>query len=77
MHESAQDKFVEWVSGDGAMLMLITFFPMDCFEMFTFYKRPPVLQTDANLCMIKRVLRETEAFKFLGPGTSAAPINWY
>ena len=34
---------------------------MERFEIFTICRRPPVLQTDASVGMMKRVVRETEA----------------
>ena len=34
---------------------------MERFEIFTICRRPPVLQTDASLGMMKRVVREMEA----------------
>ena len=43
--------------------MLITFnFPTERFEIFTICRRPPVLQTDARVGMMKIVVRETMAF---------------
>ena len=51
--------------------MLITFnFPTERFEIFTFRRRPPVLQTDAHVGMMKMVVRETEARKASGRRTS-------
>ena len=44
---------------------------MERFEIFTICRRPPVLQTDASVGMMKRVVRETEAQKHLAPRTSA------
>ena len=38
---------------------------------FHHFRRPPVLQTDASVGMIKIVVRETEARKASGPQTSA------
>ena len=43
---------------------------MERFEIFTICRRPPVLQTDANVSMIKIVVRETEARKASGRRTS-------
>ena len=46
--------------------MLITFYFSDVrkrFEIFTICRRPPVLQTDARVGMMKIVVRETEARK--------------
>ena len=37
---------------------------MERFEIFTICRRPPVLQTDASVGMMKRVVRETEAITF-------------
>ena len=34
--------------------------PMERFEIFTICRRPPVLQTDASVGMMKIVVRETE-----------------
>ena len=52
--------------------MLITFnFPMERFEIFTICRRPPVLQTDASVGMMKIVVRETEVRKASGRRTSA------
>ena len=49
--------------------MLITFnFPTERFEIFTICRRPPVLQTDARVGMMKIVVRETEARKASGGG---------
>ena len=51
--------------------MLITFnFPTERFEIFTICRRPPVLQTDARVGMMKIVVRETEARKASGRRTS-------
>ena len=36
---------------------------MERFEIFTICRRPPVLQTDASVGMMKIVVRETEARK--------------
>ena len=44
---------------------------MERFEIFTICSRPPVLQTDASVGLIKMVVRETEARKALGWQTSA------
>ena len=44
---------------------------MESFEIFTICRRPPVLQTDASVGMMKRVVRETEARNILAPRTSA------
>ena len=41
---------------------------MERFEIFTICRRPPVLQTDASVGMMKIVVRETEARKALGRG---------
>ena len=38
------------------------------FEIFTICRRPPVLQTDASVGMMKIVVRETEARKASGGG---------
>ena len=40
------------------------------FEIFTICRRPPVLQTDARVGMMKIVVRETEAPKASGRRTS-------
>ena len=40
------------------------------FEIFTICRRPPVLQTDARVGMMKIVVRETEARKASGRRTS-------
>ena len=51
--------------------MLITFyFSMERFEIFTICRRPPVLQTDASVVMMKIVVREKEARKASGLWTS-------
>ena len=42
----------------------------NAFEIFTICRRPPVLQTDARVGMMKRVVRETEARKASGRRTS-------
>ena len=39
---------------------------MERFDIFTICRRPPVLQTDASVGMMKIVVRETEARKALG-----------
>ena len=44
---------------------------MERFEIFTICIRPPILQTDASVGMIKIVVRETEARKASGRQTSA------
>ena len=44
---------------------------MERFEIFTICRRPPVLQTDASLGMMKRVVRETEARNIWAARTSA------
>ena len=41
------------------------------FQIFTICRRPPVLQTDASVGMMKIIVRETEARKASGQGTSA------
>ena len=41
---------------------------MERFEIFTICRRPPVLQTDARVGMMKIVVRETEARKASGGG---------
>ena len=43
---------------------------MEGFEIFTICRRPPVLQTDASVDMMKRVVRETEARNIWAPRTS-------
>ena len=43
---------------------------MERFEIFTICRRPPVLQTDASVVMMKIVVRETEARKASGRRTS-------
>ena len=56
--------------------MLITFnFPTERFEIFTICRRPPVLQTDARVGMMKIVVREMEARKASGRRTSTALDN--
>ena len=44
---------------------------MERFEIFTICRRPPVLQTDASVGMMKRVVRQTEARNISAPQTSA------
>ena len=44
---------------------------MERFEIFTICRRSPVLQTDASVGMMKRVVRETEARNIWAPRTSA------
>ena len=44
---------------------------MERFEIFTICRQPPVLQTDASVGMMKRVVRETEALNIWAPRTSA------
>ena len=44
---------------------------MECFEILTICRRPPVLQTDASVGMMKRVVRETEARNIWALRTSA------
>ena len=44
-----------------------------CFEIFVICNPPPVLQTNANLGMIKLVVRETEGSKLLALRASATP----
>ena len=39
---------------------------MERFEIFTICRRPPVLQTDASVGMMKIVVRDMEARKALG-----------
>ena len=46
-------------------------FPTERFEIFTICSRPPVLQTDASVGMMKIIVCETEAHKASGRGTSA------
>ena len=43
---------------------------MERFEIFTICRRPPVLQTDASVGMMKIVVRETEARNLPGGGLS-------
>ena len=43
---------------------------MERLEIFTICRRPPVLQTDASVGMMKKVVRKTEAHKALGRRTS-------
>ena len=45
-------------------------FRTERFEIFTICRRPPVLQTDARVGMMKIVVRETEARKASGRRTS-------
>ena len=40
---------------------------MERFEIFTICRRPPVLQTDASVGMMKRVVRETGACNASAP----------
>ena len=40
-------------------------------KFFTICRRPPVLQTDARVGMMKRVVRETEARNVSAPWSSA------
>ena len=44
---------------------------MERFEIFTICRRPPVLQTDARVGMMKRVVREAEARNVSAPQSSA------
>ena len=44
---------------------------MERFEIFTICRRSPVLQTDASVGMMERVVRETDARNVLAPGSSA------
>ena len=44
---------------------------MERFEIFIICRRPPVLQTDARVGMMKRVVRETEARNVSAPRSSA------
>ena len=39
---------------------------MERFEIFTICRRPPVLQTDARVGMMKIVVRETKRVKLRG-----------
>ena len=50
---------------------------MERFEIFTICRRPPVLQTDASVGMMKRVVREMEARKHLGAANFRTPITRY
>ena len=50
---------------------------MERFEIFTICRRPPVLQTDASVGMMKIVVRETEARKASRRRTSTPPITRY
>ena len=43
---------------------------MERFEIYTICRRPPVLQTDASVGMMKIVVRETEGHKASGLRTS-------
>ena len=45
---------------------------MERFEIFTICRRPPVLQTDASVGMMKIVVRETEARKASGQRNSVS-----
>ena len=47
------------------------------FEIFTICRRPPVLQTDARVGMMKIVVRETEARKSFGVADFHTPITRY
>ena len=40
--------------------------PMERFEIFTICRRPPILQTDFYVGMMKIVVRETDVCKLLG-----------
>ena len=42
---------------------------MERFEIFTICRRPPVLQTDASVGMMKKEVREKEARKASGRRT--------
>ena len=44
---------------------------MERYEIFTICRRPPVLQTDASVGMMKRVVRELEAHNVSAPRSSA------
>ena len=44
---------------------------MERFEIFTICRRPPALQTDASVGMMKRVVPEKEARNVWAPRTSA------
>ena len=50
---------------------------MESFEIFTICRRPPVLQTDASVGMMKIVVRETEARKSFGAADFHTPITRY
>ena len=50
---------------------------MERFEIFTFCRRPPVLQTDASVGMMKIVVREMEARKASGAADFRTPITRY
>ena len=47
------------------------YFPTERFEIFTICRQPPVLQTDASVGMMKRVVREPEARNVWAPRSSA------
>ena len=47
------------------------FFPTERFEIFSICRRPPVLQTDASVGMMEKVVRETEARNVSAPRSSA------
>ena len=44
---------------------------MDRFEIFTICRRPPVLQPDASVGMMKRIVRETDARNIWAQRSSA------
>ena len=44
---------------------------MERYEIFTIYRLPPVLQTDASVGMMKRVVREPEARNLSAPRSTA------
>ena len=50
---------------------------MERFEIFTICRRPPVLQTDASVGMMKIVVCETEARKGFGAADFHTPITRY
>ena len=50
---------------------------MERFEIFTICRRPPVLQTDASVGMMKIVVRNTEARKASGRADFHTPITRY
>ena len=50
---------------------------MERFEIFTICRRPPVLQTDASVGMMKIVVRETEARNIWGAANFRTPITRY